>query len=109
MSAPGTTEGEWKVEPGHSVVSITCNGQHIAATSSKPYYQAHDAVDLANAHQMAASGALYDALEDAAEILAELYPGFIDYSEPYNRGIELRDVAVAKALAALTLARGAPS
>lgn len=102
MGAPGTTEGPWKVASG-APEFICSDGKWIGCTMGVR----HCDEARRNAHQMAASSALYDALAEAADMLAELSPGFIWGSMPYNEQAEQRDVLVQRAIAALALARGA--
>lgn len=71
MGAPGTTPGKWSVSKGDSIVKILADDRSIADTSDKAYWQKFDAEDLANANQMAASGALYDALEAMVEFFGD--------------------------------------
>jgi len=106
MGAPGTTETEWKVV-GYTVYALNDKrGVNRFSASVQPgFTDAHEPVGhnelLANVHQMAASGALYDAL-------AALFANYKELADSGDAGFwSIEDQPVGKqALAALALARG---
>ncbi len=60
------TPGPWRTFDGDSVVNILGpNGQPIAATTSKSYYERHDATDRANAARIVLAVNSHDALVEA--------------------------------------------
>lgn len=66
MGAPGTTPGEWLLEGGDGLLSVAMSHEkawmHFNPSVSSFGYDP-TAEMRANAHQIAASGKLYDALE----------------------------------------------
>jgi hypothetical protein len=57
------TPGPWRTIDGDSVVNVVGpEGQPIAATTSKAYYERHDAEDKANARLISAAPEMCDAL-----------------------------------------------
>lgn len=96
MGAPGTTLGLWRVREnprhGPEVCDLSiCGDIFVLADLTGPQYE-HQ---IPNAHQMAASGALYDALEALAQA-ASGYP---------MSGVEFEERRIA-AFEALAVARG---
>jgi hypothetical protein len=77
VSAPGCTPGPWFVV-GYTIYALNENGlnrfsANVQARFSKRGTQP-DGVELgANAHQMAASGVLYDALKKARDTINAFY------------------------------------
>lgn len=120
MGAPGTTSGEWAVHPHAAYVvpkahvSRPIGGAEDAELDLATYAQEicalhwpdrhrTEAEVRANAHQIAASGALFDALEDAANTLRIL----LDVAEDISLvGTPMIAARLRKAEAVLKLARG---
>ena len=103
------TPGPWRTIDGDSVVNVVGpEGQPIAATTSKAYYERHDAEDKANARLISAAPELYEAL--SAVVVGE--PGMEnalwgDLPDEAAGTITIRLRDIRKARAALAKATGA--
>lgn len=76
------TPGPWRTLDGDSVVNIVGpEGQPIAATTTKAYYERFDATDKANARLIAAAPDLYEALRVLLPFAVNRGPGGCDGSK----------------------------
>ena len=103
MGAPGTSEGPWKISHSPSCIAkqfIDVVREEDGAVIARTFAYA-DSQAAVNAHQLAASGALYDALE----VLFRSYKQLADSGDAGNWSLEDLDEGK-QALAALSLARG---
>lgn len=64
-NAAGHTPGPWRIDPGHSVLSIVAGDERIAAVSTVYYWQPFTATDAANARLIAAAPELLATLKRA--------------------------------------------
>lgn len=102
MGAPNTTDGPWLVNPAVAFIEVPDRDAPICALLW-PTDLRSEAETLANAYQLAASGALYDALETLLAAVDKMDRG------PSNGGGVLpidKALATGGARTALALARG---
>lgn len=97
MGAPGTTPGKWRADAinGWNVWSDDCKIAVTQNVNQAEQYRVPDPAErIANAHQIAASGDLYDALEALVRDVME------------GDDVSAFQIAKHAGLAALALARG---
>lgn len=95
--------GDLKIGRDARLLAVGPDGDPVAMV----FFDMQTGLGQKDARLIAAAPALLEALEQAADMLDELYPGFVSGCGAWNEKIAERDALVVDARAAIALARGA--